>query len=380
MMLPSPGLGAPPAAGGGAATVPASVPAAATTSSGSSGGAGSSAAAGPTLVPASVATPVAAPRTAAGNAWSRDVLAAAALTWELARAGDLRLYPMEWAVGVFRSPTGTETVVMSGDGSGYVPVGVCLPRSARLLVSDPLADSSFRTRWFGWADPGRVLVEYAKLRAGEDWILVAAATTGLPDALRSAGVDHAVVNRREDGRPAGLPTDWQPPSLDHQHQHRLELEHADLYERLSRLGGVDRRLQERVIFPVTRALVESLVGLDEIPRELRVAWNAVSSAHDLDAAGWAAFDASCAEMFLSVGAKRPGGISDTPSRPDDVPMAIHQYYRGQWAVARAMEHFGGWAGTPMPLADMVYAAMAAARIDVRSALVDALRSVEEDCA
>jgi hypothetical protein len=307
------------------------------------------------------------------------VLAATALAWELARAADLRLYPMEWAVGVFRAPTGTETVVMSGDGSGYVPVGVFLPRSARLLVSDPLADNAFRTQWFGWADPGRILVEYAKMRTGEDWALVAAATTSSADALRAAGVDHAVVNRREDGRPAGLPADWQPPSLDHQHQHRLELEYPDLYERLSRLGGVDRRLQERVIFPVTRALVESLVGLDEIPRELRTAWNAVSTAHDLDAAGWAAFDASCAEMFLSVGAKRPGGISDTPSRPDEVPMTIHQYYRGQWAVARAMEHFGGWAGSPMPLADMVYAATAAARIDVRVALVDALRTVEEEC-
>ena len=72
------------------------------------------------------------------------MLAAAALAWSLARSGDVRAYPLDWAVGVFRSPSGSETVVMSGDGSGYVPVGVFLPRSARLMVSDPLVDGEFR--------------------------------------------------------------------------------------------------------------------------------------------------------------------------------------------------------------------------------------------
>src|SRR6185437_554215 len=124
--------------------------------------------AGGTLVPASVVTP------AGGGAQrvqfvSRDVLAAAALAWGLARAGGVRAYPLDWAVGVYRSTSGSETVVMSGDGSGYVPVGVFLPRSTRLLVSDPLVDREFRERWFGWADPARLLVEYAALRGHDEW-------------------------------------------------------------------------------------------------------------------------------------------------------------------------------------------------------------------
>ncbi|GAB5901239.1 hypothetical protein OKHIL_70480 [Mycolicibacterium mageritense] len=346
----------------------------------SSGGGGAAAAAGPTLVPAGVATPVAVARGGTGKALSKDVLAAAALTWELARAGDLRLYPMEWAVGVFRSATGTETVVMTGDGSGYVPVGVFLPRSARLMVSDPVAGHAFRSLWFGWADPGQILVEYSKLRVGEDWKLVAGATTGSADAFRAAEVDHTVVDRREVGRPAGLPADWQPPVLDHQHQHRLELEYPDLFERLDKLGRLDRRLQERVVFPLTRALVESLLGVDEIPAPLRAAWAAISTGREMDASAWAAFEKASEELFLSVGAKRPGGLSDALSAPKDVPSTIHQYYQGQWGVARVMEHLGGWAATPMPLADMVYAATAAARIDVRAALAESLRTVEEECA
>lgn len=378
MLLPSPGLGA-PAAAGGAATVPASMPAAGAPSSAGSGGGGSAVASGPTLVPAGVATPVAVSR-GVGKPLSADVLSAAALTWELARAGDLRLYPMDWAVGVFRSPTGTETVVMSGDGWGYVPVGVFLPRSARLLVSDSLADDAFRNVWFGWADPARIMVEYAKLRVEGDWKLVAAATTGSADSLREAGVDHTVVNRREEGRPKGLPADWRPPVLDRQHQHRLELGYPDLFGRLEKLSGVGRRYQERVIYPVSAALMDCLVGVDEIPQVLRSGWHTVSCAGDLNAAEWAEFDSACAEIFLSVGAKRPGGITDTPGHPQEVPVSIHHYYRGQWVLARAMEHFGGWAGAAMPLSDMVYAAMAAARFDVRAVLAEPLRAVEEDCA
>ncbi|MGV0772275.1 hypothetical protein [Mycobacterium syngnathidarum] len=286
---------------------------------------------------------------------------------------------MDWAVGVFRSPTGTETVVMSGDGWGYVPVGVFLPRSARLLVSDPLVDDAFRNVWFGWADPARIMVEYAKLRVEGDWKLVAAATTGSADSLREAGVDHTVVNRREEGRPKGLPADWEPPVLDRQHQHRLELGYPDLFGRLEKLSGVGRRYQERVIYPVSAALMECLVGVEEIPQVLRSGWHTVSCAGDLNAAEWSEFDSACAEIFLSVGAKRPGGITDTPGHPQEVPVSIHQYYRGQWVLARAMEHFGGWAGAAMPLSDMVYAAMAATRFDVRAVLEEPLRTVEEEC-
>ena len=169
MMLPPPGMGGPasPAVAGGAA---ATVPATASASSGG-GGAGAGAAvnpnAGATLVPASVVTPAAGAVGRERPQPSVDVLAATRLAWELARAGDLRNYLLDWAVGKFRSSSGSETVVISNDGSGYVPDGVYLPRDVRLLVADPLVEQEFRDYWFGWQDPARVLVAYAGLRAAE---------------------------------------------------------------------------------------------------------------------------------------------------------------------------------------------------------------------
>lgn len=386
MLLPSPGLGA-PAAPGGVASTPASVsaPTTAPPSGSSSSGGGGSTSAGPTLIPAGVATPVAVTRGGSEKSMSADVLSAAALTWQLAQAGDLQRYPMDWAVGVFRSPIGTETVVMSNDGWGYVPRGVFLPRSARLLVSDPLADGAFRDVWFGWSDPARIMVEYAKLRVEGDWKLVAAATTGSADSLREAGVDHTVVNRDKDARPKGLPADWEPPGRDRQHQHRLELGHRDLFERLEKLSDVGRRYQERVIYPLCAALMNCLVGVDEIPQILRSGWHKISCGHDLSAAEWAELRSACTEKFAMVGAKRPGGSADIAEhsqsvRPQDLPAWIHLGYRAQWVLARAMEQFGGWAATPMPLSDMVYAAFAAERIDVRAVLEEPLRTVEEECA
>ena len=163
MMLPPPGMGgpaAPLAPGGGpsGATVPATVPA--PTGGSSSSGSGVTANAGPTVVPVSVVTEagIAAGREPSTMCWRTR------LAWELARPGDPRKYPLDWAAGVFRSASVSATVVMSNDGSGYVPEGVYLPRDVRLLVADPLVDKDFRDYWFGWQDPARVLLAYAGLR------------------------------------------------------------------------------------------------------------------------------------------------------------------------------------------------------------------------
>jgi hypothetical protein len=379
MMLPPPGMGGPAApamaGGGAAATIPATAP---TSSGGNSAGSGSAVNpnAGATLVPASVVTP------AAGAAQrvrplSPDVLAAAALAWSLARSGDVRAYPLDWAVGVFRSPSGSETVVMSGDGSGYVPVGVFLPRSARLMVSDPLVDSEFRRRWFGWADPARLLVEYAALRGHDEWKLVAAATTGPVDAFRSVSVEHTWVSRREEDRPAELAPDWAPPVLDELHVHRLQSEYADLYERLEKLSAVAPVFRERVIFPLTRALMEAALQVEGYPQELRVLWEAVKANREPGQAAWTTYNTACNQYFMQVGATRPGGFTDD-LRPEQVSPQTHSYHRGQWTAARAMEHLGGWAAQPMPLPDMAYAAAAAYVGDIRQVLEPSLREVEQE--
>ena len=74
-------------------------------------------------------------------------------------------------------------------------------------------------------DPAEVLVEYARLRA-DGWSLVAAASTG--KVVRCAPlVAPCWTHARNPFHEVS------PAVLDERHVHRLQLEDADLYERLS---------------------------------------------------------------------------------------------------------------------------------------------------
>ncbi|WP_454561761.1 hypothetical protein [Mycobacterium haemophilum] len=337
---------------------------------------GASAGGGPTLVPASVVAP-AAGAARAQQAVSPDVAAANALAWELQAACDERGYPLSWAVGVFRSSAGSETVVMSNDGSGYVPPGVFLPRNVRLLVADPLVDKAFCDRWFGWADPARVLVEYAGLRVHTEWKLVAAAANDSVAAFRATGVEHGEPCKRER---CPLAKDWSPPPLDELHVHRLQLEYPDLYDRLQRLAAAESNLQERVILSISGRLVnsaKSAVGV-EVPLILRAVWTTLTAGNEPMSAVWEKYGSESALFAVLPAAHRPGGFDAGPQQPEDVPMGNSEFYRNQWFVARALEHVGGWSTRPLPLADMVYAAAAVGTADIREQLEPSLREVENE--
>lgn len=383
MMLPSPGMGAPAAPGavsgiapgvpgsGSAATLPGgSTPPTASL-------AAASASAGPTLVPASVVAPAAGPPRGERTV-SPDVAAANALAWELQAACDKQGYPLSWAVGVFRSPAGSETVVMSNDGSGYVPPAVFLPRNARLLVADPMVDKVFRDRWFGWADPARVLVEYAALRAHTEWKLVAAAANESVAAFRGVGVEHGEPCKRE-RCPFGK--DWLPPVLDELHVHRLQLEYSDYYDRLQRLAHAHPSMQERVILPISGRLVDSAksaVGV-QVPPILRAVWTTLTAGNEPAPSVWEKYDAENAMFAVVPAAHRPGGFEGGPQQPEDVPASNGEFYRNQWFMARTLEHIGGWSARPLPLADMVYAAAAIGTTDIREQLEPSLREIENEC-
>jgi hypothetical protein len=386
-MLPSTGMGAP---GPAAAVSPVG---SATSPAGSSGGAGAAAApgggapgagAGAALVPAAVVNPVPeVPRALRGL--SDDAQWAALLAWELRHDCIERGFPVDWAVGVFRRKGGMEKVIISNEGSGYVPRGVFLPRETRLLVTDPLlVDTDFRDTWFGCQDPARVLVEYSKLRAEGGWALEAAATTGPVDHLRIAGVEHP--DRCTDER---NPYERRAPQpLDAMHVHRLQSEYVDLYGRLNRVAEEATRDQiATVVVPLAHELVSLARGIDD-PAEsvsggepsarqrLLSAWSAIQSGALPNQEWWAAYRRAVGTQFVasaSASVVMSGGGS-APIEGWSVP------YREQWRLSRAMEFLAGWAEHPMPLADMIYAAAAAAEpaVDVRAAIGAALRKVEDE--
>ncbi|MDG5486923.1 chemotaxis protein, partial [Mycolicibacterium gadium] len=62
---------------------------------------------------------------------------------------------IDWCVGVFKTPSRTLTVVTSGEGAGFIPAGVHLPKGVESLFSDSGLDNAFRRRWFGWINPAQ---------------------------------------------------------------------------------------------------------------------------------------------------------------------------------------------------------------------------------
>jgi hypothetical protein len=326
------------------------------------------------VVPASVVTPAAGAEERVRPQPSVDVLAATRLAWELARAGDLRNYLLDWGVGKFRSSSGSETVVISNDGSGYVPEGVYLPREVRLLVADPLVELEFRDYWFGWQDPARVLVAYADLRAaGNEWQLVAAASTGPVDALREARIECGWADR-EHSPLAG--ENWRPPELDGLHVHRLELEHPDLYQGLQRVANAEGPYHDRLMWPLASQLwaAARASGVD-VPLVLRSVWKILEANGEPPAEVWAEFGRELNRFsIMEVGVERAGFGCDSPEGDS----SDREMYRAHWLMARTMEVIGGWEHRPLPLADMAYAAAAIGRGNIRAELEPTLWMVEDE--
>ena len=328
MMLPPGSMGPP------AGAVP--PPAAPTMPAGTIGGGSnapssaappSSAGGGATLIPASV---VAAGQTAAARERreSADAAAAKELAWKLQYAAEWVNYiGMDWAVGVFRSPSGTETVITSNDGASFIPAGVYVPRSVRVLAADPLVDDHFRQLWFGWHDPARVLVEYARIRSETGWRLVAAATTGAVTALRDAGVEHPPSCSRDVNpllRPGERPV--APPTLDGLHVHRLSLLWPDMYPRLLRVMEAHPVYQDRIVNAVSAlmlnaATTQAVAVEGGIPDAFRRIWSMRGSPREPSAQEWAAYDAAGPELQHACGdgASRFHERRHRPQRDDRRP-------------------------------------------------------------
>ena len=379
MMLP-PGSMGPPAGAVPPATMPAgTVGAASNASSASPPPPSSAGAGGATLIPASV---VAAGQTAAARERreSADAAAAKELAWKLQHAAQSVNYPIEWAVGVFRSPSGTETVITSNDGASYIPAGVFVPRSVRVLATDPLVDDHFRQLWFGWSDPARVLVEYATLRAELGWRLVAAATTGPLTALRDAGVEHPPSCTRQTNPLLQPGQQVAPPGMDGMHVHRLAMLWPEVYPRLLRIMDTDPMLQDRIVAAASALLMNSATTQAQaveggIPNAVRAIWLTRGGDRDPSPQQWAEYDAAAKDFNTVTSIFRPGFVGQ--SDPSDTIEELARY-RAHWLVARTAELIGGWATRPLPLPDMCYAAAAAGNVHIRDLVVESLESVEED--
>jgi hypothetical protein len=253
-----------------------------------------------------------------------------------------RFYPgLDWCVGIFASDGGTfETVVTSNEGAGYVPAGVFLPREARLLFADSLADSNFRQRWFGWSNPVETMVAYAQVRRGEDgkFPLYAVAASALMDdttlsAADVAGVAHVQLCSAASSPLRGETTDQ---VLDKGHVHRLQLCDADV---LSWLEDADRSVGEVTqrcehLTTAAWAAVSARLGTSGliVPDAGAAVFNQLSYGDVVSDRWWVELWAATEEAQSLSGAVR---------RTADSPMSV-EFYRQRHDLARLLECLYWW--------------------------------------
>jgi len=316
-------------------------------------------AAGPPLPPGVVASGVGA--TAAGAAAGARSSApdpllqsASQLLYELMHAS--RVYGcVDWCVGVFKTPTGAQTVLVSSEGAGYIPAGVFVPRSARLLFADPGLGSSFHARWFGWVNPAQTMLAYAAACTGHDpnielWaVAVSTDHGGSVVPARDAGVRHF-----EDCSLLVSPitADAAPAPLDETRMHRLETVDRAEYVRLTEGAGIapDRSqawstTQVAVRTAVTRA--SSLLGFS-VPPVIRHVASALDLREAVSDAQWAELEVVRLNAALDSASQRPGRMLG-----DEGPSP---YARAHHNLARAAELLAQWRGDTPEYAEIAYTA------------------------
>jgi hypothetical protein len=278
------------------------------------------------------------------------------LAYELLHAS--RIYPgLHWCVGIFKTATGTETVITSNDGASYIPPGVYVLRSARVLFADPELDTTFQTKWFGWVNPAATMVAYATEHAALDpniELYAVAATTdpGGSSVLpaRRAGVPHyqdcdSTRSPFESAAPA--------PELDDSRLHRLAVIAPALYEQLTDVNTSATQHRATAWDATANAVATALAGAEplrvEVAPVIREILGALSSATPIADEQWTALDE--ARLYGKSLFMRPGYIEVEPSTDPNSTVL----YRAHHNLDRAVEALSLWRGDTPDFAEIVYA-------------------------
>jgi hypothetical protein len=344
------------ATGGGAAVTPTSGSAPATVSADRGAGPGGGGLAVPPGVVGSTTGASAGAATEGVRASLPDPLLQAAVALVYRLLEDTRLAPFsDWCVGVFRTASGVETIVVNSDGAGFIPQDVFLPRSARMLFADPGLPEEFRGRWFSWANPAETMVAFAQW-AGEHVELYALAVStdlgGSSVPARNAAVPHV-----EDCSRASLPInpDSSSRSLDEGHMHRLEAVDRALYARLTGVGDGRRPDQSEAWRTTTAAAHVALARAGAlpdlvVPSVIREVLDLVQRGLKVSAECWDGLSAAYMVAVTTAAGLRPGrmGVDEVAS-----PHALAQH-----DLARLMEILLLWKFDSAGSRDIQYADIA----------------------
>ena len=284
---------------------------------------------------------------AAGTEAVRSVLpdallaSAAQLVYQLLH--DSRLYPfLDWCVGVFKTPSGVATVVVSSEGAGFIPVGVFAPRKVRMLFSDPGLGTGFRARWFGWANPAQTMLAYAELLADHNpniklhALAVSNSQGGSSLPARDAGVaqyeDCSLLT-------SPIPREAAASELDDTHVHRLETFDAGLYDRLTDVGGAtppDRSQTWKATVAAVVKVLDRAAALRDlaVPPVIREILQGLTAGVAVSEDRWTALEMEHLTAAANSASHRPGRMLESTS--------ASPYARAHHNLARVTELLAMW--------------------------------------
>lgn len=277
---------------------------------------------------------------------------ASELVYELMHAS--RVYGcIDWCVGMFKTPSGPQAWVVSSEGSGFIPPGVFLPSSARLVFSDPGLDKDFHARWFGWVNPAQTMTAYGQMCMASNpnvelWALAVSTDYGGNAAVaRDAGVRH-IENCALTTSP--IKADSAPPALDETRIHRLETIDRPEYARLTTGGVVDRSQLWALTVAAVRTVLSrasELLGF-QVPPAIRQVATAIENGEPVTEELWADLDVAMRAAILDSAGQRPGRVAG-----DVGPSAYARCFHN---VARAAELLSWWRSTTPDYVEIAYTA------------------------
>jgi hypothetical protein len=268
-----------------------------------------------------------------------------------------RLYAaIDWCAGVFKTPSGAQTVVVSSEGAGYIPPGVFLPRSARTLFSDPGLGNAFRARWFAWVNPAQTMLAYAAAVTEHDpnielyAVAVSTEHGGSAVPARDAGVPYyedcsLIVSPISAGAPA--------PALDGTRMHRLETVDRGEYARLTRADhqpGPARSESWSVTETAARVALSrasSLLGFS-VPPVIRQIALALGNGETVSDEQWNELEFARVSATLDSASQRPGRLLESEG--------ASPYARAYHNLARLTELLALWRGNDPQHAEIAYTA------------------------
>ena len=324
---------------------------AATTPAGGTGAQGGGSGGGPAAVLSGAGGSGAVAGRAISQAGYVDLLPAQRAVWEFQHACRRDGWYIDWAVGLFEYPEGIRPLFVSNDGFGCVPATVSLPREMLAAMTDPVLPADFVSRWFGWADVTRLMVEYGEARvAGGKTALLGLATSGSTTAAERAGV--LVRSASIDTNP--IPHDDPVPGLTVDRCHRLVTLDAPVYHELMKTRDTREvvaewagRCQKLVSDPVSlptcgHDVIGKLAAGQSISEQLLV---------DLRKA--------YKDAVLLASTQRPGRDD---YREPEIHQPMQMMYGATWTTSQVLEALLHISAEPPNLVDAAYALIAAERI------------------